>query len=299
MPSESDPLVAHMTGGDFSSRHNDSSSKPFKIVAIFIVIVILTTVGIALMPVTVIGPGTIGVVVTLGKVRAIESGVHFVPPFVSEVIKMSAKTQKLEETNSIPTQEGLAVSLDTVVLFHLDASKAADIYRNVGEDYKNLILEPEAASAIRGITAECDAKALYSNGRDLIQNNVKNELKQKLEDRGIIIEDVLLKDITLPSELSKAIELKAKAEQDAVTMQFVLQKESQEAQRKKIEAQGIADFQDIVSSGISPELLQWKGVEATEKFANSPNTKIIIMGNGGGDLPVILSAADSQSEAGV
>lgn len=221
MPSESDPLVAHMTG-DFSSRQNDSSSKPFKIIAIFIVIVILTNVGFALMPVTVIGPGTIGVVVTLGKVRAIESGVHFVPPFVSEVIKMSAKTQKLEETNSIPTKEGLAVSLDTVVLFHLDPSKAADIYRNVGEDYKNLILEPEAASAIRGITAECDAKALYSNGRDLIQNNVKNELKQKLEERGIIIEDVLLKDITLPSELSKAIELKAKTEQDAVTMQFVL-----------------------------------------------------------------------------
>jgi len=178
----------------------------------------------------------------------------------------------------------------------LEADKAADLYKSVGEEYINLILKPEVSSAIRGMTSESEAKALYSSGRTTIQETLKTELVQKLEPRGIIIEDVLLKDIVLPSELTKSIELKAKAEQDAATMEFVLQKERQEAERKAIEAKGIADFQRIVSEGISAQLLQWKGVEATEKFADSPNSKIILVGNDGGGLPVILSAATDNDK---
>ena len=124
----------------------------------------------------------------------------------------------------------------------------------------------------------------------MIQDTHKAELTEKLSSRGIIIEDVLLKDTQLPEQLSKSIELKVQAEQEAARMEFVLQKERQEAERKAIEAKGIADFQRIVSEGISDELLKWKGVEATEKFAESTNTKIVIMGNSGSDLPVILSA---------
>ncbi len=175
-------------------------------------------------------------------------------------------------------------------LFRLDSSKAAEIYKQVGEDYIHLLLAPEAASAIRGLTSESEAKALYSNGRNIMQSELKKQLKEKLEPRGILIEDVLLKDIKLPAELSKAIELKAQAEQEAARMEFVLQKERQEAERKAIEAQGIADFQKIVSQGISAELLQWKGIEATEKFADSPNSKIVLIGNDSGGLPVLLSS---------
>lgn len=175
-------------------------------------------------------------------------------------------------------------------LFRLDPSKAADLYREVGEDYIHTILEPEAASAVRGLTSESDAKALYSSGRNLIQDSVKAELMVKLTPRGIIIDDVLLKDLVLPDELTAAIEAKVKAEQDSARMQFVLQKERQEAERKAIEAGGIAEFQRIVSEGISPNLLKWKGVEATEKFADSPNTKIIIIGNDSNGLPVLLNA---------
>lgn len=151
-------------------------------------------------------------------------------------------------------------------------------------------MEPEAASAVRGLTSESDAKALYSSGRNLIQDSVKAELMDKLTPRGIIIDDVLLKDLVLPDELTAAIEAKVKAEQDSARMQFVLQKERQEAERKAIEASGIAEFQKIVSEGISPNLLKWKGVEATEKFADSPNTKIIIIGNDSNGLPVLLNA---------
>lgn len=167
------------------------------------------------------------------------------------------------------------------------------MYREVGEDYIHTILEPEAASAVRGLTSESDAKALYSSGRNLIQDSVKAELITKLTPRGIIIDDVLLKDLVLPDELTAAIEAKVKAEQDSARMQFVIQKEKQEAERKAIEAGGIADFQRIVSDGISPNLLKWKGVEATEKFAASQNTKIIIIGNDSNGLPVLLNADNS------
>jgi len=290
---ESDPLVAFR---DDDSHPTTTSRRPTPernvIVVIISIMIVLAAFSGAFF---VVAPGTVGIVVTLGKVISYPSGLHFKIPFVSQLIEMNAKTQKLEESNDTPTKEGLTVRLDTAVLFRLEPEKAADVYRQVGEDYVNLLLAPEAASAIRGMTSELAAKALYSSGRNLIQDTLRSELKTKLEPRGITIEDVLLKDIKLPTQLSQSIELKAQAEQDAARMQFVLQKEKQEAQRKSIEAQGIADFQTIVSKGISHELLQWKGVEATEKFANSPNTKIIIMGNGPEGLPVILSAESSSS----
>ncbi len=179
-------------------------------------------------------------------------------------------------------------------MFRIDPSKAAEIYRDVGENYIHTLLEPEAASAVRGLTSESDAKALYSSGRNLIQDSVKAELVTKLEPRGIIVGDVLLKDLVLPSQLTAAIEAKVQAEQEAARMQFVLQKERQEAERKAIEAGGIASFQKIVSEGISPNLLKWKGVEATEKFADSKNTKIIIVGNDSNGLPVLLNADEGN-----
>lgn len=256
---------------------------------------VLTILGVILFVSSyiIVPPGTIAIVVTAGQVVAYESGMHHKFPILSEVIEMTAKTQKLEQENDIPTKEGLSVRLDTAVLFRLDVTKAADLYKQVGENYVELIVAPETSSLVRGLTSESEAKALYSSGRNTMQTTLKSELTTKLSPKGIIIEDVLLKDIKLPDELSKAIELKAQAEQDAARMEFVLEKERQEAERKAIEAKGIADFQRIVSEGISAQLLQWKGVEATEKFANSPNTKIVIIGNDSGGLPVILSSEDS------
>ena len=166
---------------------------------------------------------------------------------------------------------------------------AGDLYKNVGVDYQKVLIEPEAASVIRGLTSESDAKALYSSGRHKIQDAVKEELDKALGDKGIIVENVMLKDLELPESLSKAIELKAQAEQESARMEFILTRETQEAERKAIEAQGIADFQRIVSEGITDATLQWKGIEATEKLVESPNAKIIIIGNSKGDLPVIFN----------
>mmetsp|Transcript_39526 Transcript_39526/g.72406 ORF Transcript_39526/g.72406 Transcript_39526/m.72406 type:complete len:317 (-) Transcript_39526:112-1062(-) len=237
----------------------------------------------------VVPPGELAVVVTLGRVDVYEPGPHFRTPFISTVHIMSTKMQLLSEKNNIPTKEGLTVSLDVALLYRIDPKMAGHLYQNVGLDYASVLIKPEAASVIRGFTSESDAKALYSSGRHKIQDAVKEELDKTLRKKGIIIENVMLKDLKLPESLSESIELKAQAEQESGRMEFVLTREKQEAERKAIEAQGIADFQRIVSQGISEQTLMWKGIEATEKLIDSPNAKIIMMGNSKGDLPVILN----------
>ena len=245
----------------------------------------------------VVAPGYVGVVVTLGHIQTHDNGLHFRFPLMSKLERFSTKTQKLEEENSTPTKEGLSVELDTVVLFHLDPDMVGSLYAEVGTEYIEQLIQPEANSAIRCYTSESEAKDLYSAGRMEIQQELKANLSLKLQPRGIIIEDVLLKDLRLPDMLEQSIEMKLQTEQEAKQMVFVLEKERQEAQRKEIEAQGIAAFQRIVSEGISPQLLQWKGIEATERLANSPNAKLIVMGNNGKGLPVLLSADASSSSS--
>lgn len=163
------------------------------------------------------------------------------------------------------------------------------MYRDVGTDYATKLIAPAASSIIRSLTAEVEAKALYTSGRDEIQLAMKESLTVSLEGRGVVIEGVFLKDVVLPDQLQDSIELKAQAEQESERMKFQLEQEKLEAERKTIEAQGIADFQRIVSEGISEQLLKWKAIEATLELANSDNAKMIVMGNGQQDLPVLLN----------
>jgi len=287
---EQSSLLGH--GRSNSLRGRGTAGLPSMIfggVVAFLVVFLLPS------SLVVIKPGELGVVVTLGHLKTMMPGPHFRMPLISKVNRMSTKTQLVEQSNTIPTKEGLSVRLDTAILYRLDVSHGGTLYTNVGTNYREVLIEPEAASAIRGLTSESDAKALYTSGRNVMQEALKEELITSLGPRGIIIEDVLLKDVELPEELSKSIELKAKAEQDAFRMQFVLQKETQEADRKAIEAKGIATFQDIVSQGISLNLLKWKGIEATERLADSNNAKLVIMGSGVDGLPVLFSADDRHN----
>ena len=188
-------------------------------------------------------------------------------------------------------------TLPVSLLYHANPEKVRSLFLGVGADYKTILLLPELQSAVRGLTSEVSAKALYTAGRSVIREKLMVELSEKLGPRGVVIEDVLLKGIKLPTLLTDAIETKAKAEQESARMEFVLSKERQEADRKRIEAEGVASFQKIVSEGISPALLQWKGIEATEKLAESPNAKIVMVGNTESSLPVILSAASGVAGA--
>jgi prohibitin 1 len=180
------------------------------------------------------------------------------------------------------------MTLDTSLLLRLDAKRAADVYQKIGMDYTKNVVEPMLRSAIRDVTAKHSANALYTGGREEVQQKIQEMLFKELGDRGIFVENVLLRDVQLPAMLKTSIEQKQQAEQESLRMSFILQKEKQEAERKRIEAQGISDFQRIVAAGISQQLLEWKGIEATEKLAASTNSKIVVIGSGKSGLPLIL-----------
>jgi len=249
-----------------------------------------------LTSIRVVPPAHTGISVVLGGVSkgTLDAGFHLVNPLAS-ITTFNLKTQILYSENVVPTKEGLNVELDVSVLYHVEPSKARDVFLKLGVDYESVLILPELQSAVRGLTSEVSAKALYTAGRTEIHDKLLAELRAKLTPRGVELEDVLLKGIKLPKQLTDAIELKAQAEQESARMEFVLSKERQEADRKKVEAEGISNFQRIVSEGISEQLLAWKGIEATEKLAESTNSKIVVMGNTKSSLPVLLSATDEQS----
>ncbi|GAB4137756.1 MAG: prohibitin family protein [Ignavibacteriales bacterium] len=238
---------------------------------------------------TVVPAGTVGVVDFLGYVSntTLKSGVNIINP-LANVISFSIKTQEAKEVMNVPSQEGLGVQLEISLLFKLDPEKANEIYKTVGANYEEIILIPQFRSVVRGVTARYEAKALYTASREKLAGEIHDELQKIVGPRGITIEAAALRQIVLPSRLTESIEQKLQAEQESQRMAFILEKERQEAERKRIEAKGIADFQDIVSRGISDQLLKWKGIEATEKLANSQNSKIVIIGSGKEGLPIIL-----------
>jgi len=254
------------------------------------IIVVVLIVFLAAGPIRTVPAGHVGVKDFFGSVSlsTLSPGIGIVMPMTS-VVPMSVQTQEIKEVAEVPSQEGLILSLETSLLFQLDPSKAVDIYRTVGSDYVGKIVEPQFRSAIREITASYEAKALYSAQREKIAGEIFSLFKQLAGDRGIMVQQVLLRKIGLPPVVANAIQEKLRREQEAEQMKFVLQKEQQEAERKRIEAQGVADFQRIVAQGISPQLLEWKGIEATEKLATSANSKVVVIGNSKNGLPLILS----------
>jgi prohibitin 1 len=239
--------------------------------------------------VTVVPAGHVGVVDFFGTVskQTLKAGINLVNP-LARVIKFSVKTEEIKETMDVPSREGLTVNLEISALFHLDPERAAEVYQTIGPNYVQIVLEPQFRSVARGVTALYDAKALYTSERELLAQTILGDLKKIVEPRGITVEATPLRKVTLPAGLTQAIEEKLRAEQESQRMQFVLVKEQQEAERKRIEAKGIADFQDIVTRGISDQLLRWKGIEATEKLASSANAKVVVIGSGEDGLPVIL-----------
>jgi regulator of protease activity HflC (stomatin/prohibitin superfamily) len=262
------------------------SVRSFRRVAIIVAILVLLLMG---GPIKVVPAGHVGVKDFFGSVspNVLSSGVRFVLPF-TRVVKMSIQTQELKETAEVPSKEGLMMDLEGSLLYRLDPAKAAEVYKSVGRNYAEVVVVPQIRSAIREVTAAYEAKALYSAEREQIARETFQLFQKMTQGRGTIAEAVLLRKIGLPPVVANAIQEKLKREQEAEQMKFVLQKEQQEAERKRIEAQGIADFQRIVAQGISSQLLEWKGIEATEKLATSANAKVVVVGNPKSGLPIIL-----------
>ncbi len=249
-----------------------------------VVVLVLLWASIAYVP-----AGHVGVLTLFGRVtgEVLPEGTHVVNPFKVNST-LSVRTQEIKETASVPSNEGLIITMDTSLLFRLNYQKAAEVYRTIGPNYANVVVEPNLRAAIREVTASHSANVLYSGERERVAQEIFTQLNRELEKRGVIVENILLRDIQLPATLKASIEAKQQAEQESLAMSFRLQKEKQEAERKRIEAQGIRDFQQIVAQGISPALLEWKGIEATEKLADSKNSKVVVIGSGKNGLPLIL-----------
>jgi regulator of protease activity HflC (stomatin/prohibitin superfamily) len=234
--------------------------------------------------------GHVGVVDFFGVVsdQTLRAGINPVNPMAS-VVKYSVQTQEHKETMQVLSREGLTIGLEVSVLYRLNPDSAGRVYKTVaGGDYETIILIPQFRSICRAVTASFQASALYSTERERLGASIQEELARTVSPRGVTIENTPIRNVALPSQLTEAIEQKQRADQESQRMEFILTKEKQEADRKRIEAKGIADFQTIVAAGISEQLLRWKGIEATEKLAASQNTKIVIVGSGKDGLPVIL-----------
>ena len=239
--------------------------------------------------VTRVATGHVGVLTLFGKVtgESLGEGIHLINPLKTNN-EMSIQTQTIKESANVPSAEGLMMSLDTSLIYHLNPDRAAEVFQKIGADYENVVVESTLRSAIREATASHSANALYTGEREMVGKQIYDELTSQLNGRGLTVENVLLRDIQLPATLKAAIEAKQQAEQESLAMNFRLQKETQEAQRKRIEAAGVRDFQQIVAQGITPSLLEWKGIEATENLAKSPNSKVVVIGNNKNGLPLIL-----------
>jgi prohibitin 1 len=238
--------------------------------------------------------GHVGVVTLFGRVtgRTMPEGIHLVNP-LSRVHELDVKTSEIKERASVPSKEGLIMGVEASVLYHLQPDRAAEVFQTIGSDYADKLLIPTFRSAIRVVTAANSASSLYSDARESIARHILSDMQAQLQPRGIVIENVLLRDLQLPETLKHAIEAKQQAQQEAQRMEFVLQREQQESERKRVEAQGIKDFQNIVTQGISDKLLEWKGIEATIELAKSSNAKVVVVGNTKTGLPLIF-AGDSK-----
>jgi len=261
---------------------------------------LLLVLGVFIACIIEIGPGEIGVKTLFGKVQddVLTSGLHFINPLM-EVQKMDVKTQNYtmsgvhdegaktgDDAIRALTSDGLEVIIDLTVLYKVLPSQAPNILRETGIDYTDKIVRPLTRTKIRDNAVYYEAVALYSTKRDEFQQRIIRSIEDDFKKRGLILEQLLVRNITLPQAVKTSIEQKISAEQDAQKMQFVLQKEKQEAERKRVEAQGIADYQHIISESLTDKQLQYEQIKAMRELAASPNAKMIIMGKQG--APIIL-----------
>jgi regulator of protease activity HflC (stomatin/prohibitin superfamily) len=262
--------------------------------------VIVILIGMSIACVVQVEPGQVGVQKLFGKVsnNILESGLNIINPLV-QVVMFDVRTENYtmsgvqdegakqgDDAIRVLTADGLEVVIDLTVLYKVIPTEAPRILKEVGTDYRNVLVRPICRTKIRDNAVYYDAVALYSTKRDEFQSKIFATIETNFKERGLLLEQLLVRNITLPASVKASIESKINAEQDAQKMQFVLQKETQEAQRKRVEAQGIADYQKILSTGLSDRLLQYEMIKA---ITNSPNAKLIFMTNGK-NLPMLVDS---------
>jgi len=241
-----------------------------------------------------IQPGEVGVKTLFGKVQpgVLTEGLNFINPLM-EIIRFDARTQNYtmsgmqdereklgDDAIHVLSADGLEVVIDMTILYRVIGDKAPDILRNLGQGYRDVIVRPLTRTKIRDFAAYYDAVSLYSTKRDEFQQRLFKSLDDEFRKSGLILEQMLVRNINLPESVKQTIESKINAEQESQKMKFVLEKEKQEADRKRVEAQGIADYQRIITSTLTDKLLQYEQIKAQKELALSSNSKVVIMGSG-------------------
>jgi regulator of protease activity HflC (stomatin/prohibitin superfamily) len=261
-------------------------------------------IGIISAAIVQINPGEIGIKILFGNIQndVLGSGLHFVNPLL-EIQKLDVKTQNYtmsgvnDEGNKngddairVLTSDGLEVTIDLTVLYRIVSTDAPKLLKETGSDFRDKIVRPITRTKIRDNAVYYQAVDLFGNKRDEFQLRIYKSIEDDFKKRGLMLEQLLVRNITLPNSVKASIESKINAEQDAKKMEFVLQKEKQEAERKRVEAQGIADYQRIINTGLTSQQLQYEQIKAMKELALSTNAKVIIMGKG--NTPVILDAKE-------
>lgn len=243
-----------------------------------------------------IEPGQVGVQTLFGKVQSglLTEGLNFVNPLV-EINRFDVRTQNYtmsavhdegaktgDDAIRVLTADGLEVEIDLSVLYRIIPEKAPEILRTLGHDITDKIVRPVSRTKIRDNAVYYDAVALYSSRREEFQQKIYQSIEKEFSARGIVLESILIRNVTLPQSVRTTIESKINAEQESQKMKFVLEKEKQEADRKRVGAQGIADYQRIITSSLTDKLLQYEQIKAQKELANSPNAKVVVMGSNKG-----------------
>ena len=265
-----------------------------------IVAILLVLFGISSSCIKQIDAGEIGVKVLFGSIQkdVMISGLHFINPLL-DVKKLDVKTQNYtmsgvhdegdkagDDAIKVLTSDGLEVTIDLTVLYRVVSVDAPRLLSETGEDFRDKIVRPITRTKIRDNAVYYQAVDLFGSKRDEFQQRIYKTIEDDFKKRGLMLEQLLVRNITLPNSVKASIESKINAEQDAKKMEFVLQKEKQEAERKRVEAQGIADYQKIINTGLTNQQLQYEQIKAMQALSLSPNAKVIVLGKG--NTPLII-----------
>jgi regulator of protease activity HflC (stomatin/prohibitin superfamily) len=226
--------------------------------------------------------------------KPLSEGFHVVSPF-ARVYQVDLREQEREDALDVLANNGLDIKLTSSILYQPAAGETYDLIKQTGPDYYSTLVAPYVRSSARKVVGRYSPEEIYSTKREQIEREIHQEVSNKLAGMHVRVDAVLIREVHLPPAVQSAIQTKLEEEQKALEMQFVLDRTKQEAVRKHIEALGIADYQSIISKGLSDQVIEWKGIEATEKLAESPNAKVIIVGSGKNGLPVILNTAGTAA----
>lgn len=242
---------------------------------------------------TVVRQGEVGVKRKVGKLEqtVYQPGAVGFNPFTTTVLKVSVQTENVEVTLDLPSKEGLTIRSQISILYHIEPNQVPSILQNIGLGYENTVILSVFRSAAADVTARYMAKEMHTSQRAVIEQEIKETMTKLLQPRGFVVEAVLLKSIQLPAGLTVAIQSKMEAEQQAQQMEFVLQRERQEAERKKIEAEGLRDAQKIISEGLNEFFIKWKSLEVFKELSKSPGSKVIITD---GKTPLLIDPSDNK-----